>query len=164
MEKSKERNSAETGNSLTYQKLDKIFMRCLRETPLRIPHNGPEPASKIQVSHKLLCMSLFQKKIKEEGRNSWFWFGKEGIFSFKIENLWYATSVCCCLEKKKPTQTAGIFSINTFITSPELKELLQAFFKAQPLCTEGTVTHMYPQKAALPCYGICMTALATYLH
>lgn len=105
---------------------------------------GPEPASKIQISHELLCMSLFLKKIKEGERKSWFWFGKEGIFSFNVENLWYATSVCCCLEKK----TAGKFSINTFITSPGLKELQWAFFKAQPLCAEGTVTHVYTQKAA----------------
>lgn len=69
MEKRKERHSAETRNSPIFQKPDKVFMRCLRETPLKRPHNGPEPASKIQISHKLLCISLFLKKIKEGGRN-----------------------------------------------------------------------------------------------
>lgn len=68
---------------------------------------------------------------------------------------------CLLLPGKK---TAGKFSINTVITSPGLKELQWAFFKAQPLCTEGTVTHMHTQKAALPYYGVCTTALSKYLY
>lgn len=96
-----ERNKLSWDRKLTHiPKTWQDFYEMLMRNSSQEAHYGPEPASKIQIFHKLLCISLFLKKIKEGERNSWFRFGKEGIFSFKIENLWYATYVCCCLGKK----------------------------------------------------------------
>lgn len=81
---------------------------------------GLNQPPKIQTSHKLLRMSLFLKKISGGGKKFLIMIWKRRNI-FLQDRKFVMCYLCLLLPRKK---TAGKFFINTFLTSPGLKELL----------------------------------------